>query len=133
MIFDFLHLVALVVTLLVFLYKSYRLYRNEFKLYAPGIMIYTIFLFLDRISKILLTRGYLEEESKLYPDVKNDVYKSVICIVVILNPLRVFVPLSLVLFKRSEDIFIAFSKIENSMQVSKFQIVLKIKAGNISN
>lgn len=47
----------------------------------------------------------------------------------ILKPLRRLIPLSIVLLKRTDDIFMAFSKIDNVAQVSKFQVLIRQKYG----
>lgn len=98
-------------------------------MHGPAIFIYSFLLVLEKWSLLEL---YSYWHQTFGGGVSHDVSHikldhSYICIL-ILEPLRRLVPLSLVMLKRPDDIFMAFSKIDNPNQVCLFQVVYKIKA-----
>lgn len=96
-------------------YKMYKVNKNEFRLHMTGILIYSMIVNISKFAHIEEfiflydafnghhTVGY--DENKLIPE-------PIICFTVI-NIFNLIVPLVLVWYKRDEDIFMSFSKIDS--------------------
>jgi hypothetical protein len=115
-------LLTLLVVLIIFFYKTYKLNRNELRLHGPTIALYSLCLYLEKGFEYDLYIYMFQLFNQGTVLTGNDHWKiphSAICWM-ILHPMRMLVPLTIVLFKRSEDIFMSFSKIDHISQVSMF-------------
>lgn len=118
-----------VVLVFLFLFSS-KYNKLEMKIHGPAIIVYTIFLFIEKYSH---TSEYIFMAQTFSPGQANPSHENHIDLphssiaFMILNPLRLLVPFFLVKMKREEDIFMSFSKIDNENQVSNFQVVFKNK------
>jgi hypothetical protein len=108
------------------IYKLFKTNKNEAKLHVVGIVFYSVVVNVHKFSHIeeyvYLLMNFIG--GKIDTPGHFKIPASFICYQIV-NPFHLIVAMILVWFKRSEDIFMSFSKIDSLAQVSNFQVLVK--------
>lgn len=103
----------------VLIYKMWRFHRDEFKQHGAGFILYTVSMVLFRIQDIQMYIYITNRFLNLTAKDSEKVHLSYSYIGFhLLGFHHMFVPLVVILFKQSRDIFQSFSKIDTQGRVS---------------
>lgn len=112
---ELLYLVVYLIIIPILLFKMAGVSNTEFKHHAPGLIVYSVLMIIYKLQHmseyIYLIANFLGDGIN-DKHVHNKIDKSYI-LYQIISPFHLLVPFVVVWWKRQEDIFMSFSKIDS--------------------